>query len=172
MNVKQLSEVAGVSRQTIGRVAKRLFPGKIVPGVMTTFTKEECFDIMRNTNKKHDVEIDGPAQPAQQNVEVDYKIIGEMIGAAITAAIKPMVNELKQISQPALPAPIKEDYFSLVAYFQRNGLTANRSELAMHGRELKKIARAKGLEVKKIPDERWGTVNSYPVEILDEYFAV
>ena len=41
-----------------------------------------------------------------------------------------------------------------------------------NGRELRKMAISKSLELKKIPDERWGEVNSYPVEILTEYFAV
>ena len=83
-----------------------------------------------------------------------------------------VLSEIKNISQPLQIEAPKEDYFSLVAYCSLNHIKTNRSELAMHGRELRKMAVSKGLELKKIPDERWGEVNSYPVEILTEYFAV
>lgn len=84
-----------------------------------------------------------------------------------------VLSELKGFkNQTALPAPVKEDYYSLAAYCAIKGMKINRSEMAIHGKELKKTCGAYGSEIHKIPDERWGKVNSYPVEILDEYFSV
>ena len=102
---------------------------------------------------------------------IDYEVIGNMIGMAISAALAPVVQELRTIKQPLQITAPKEDYFSLVGYTSLNSIKTNRSELALHGRTLKKMAIEKGLTVKSIPDERWGKVNSYPVEILEEYFS-
>ena len=75
-------------------------------------------------------------------------------------------NQQLQIEQP------KQDYYSLVAYCSLNKIKISFSELKKMGMDLRKMTIAKELEIKKIPDERWGTVNSYPIEILDEYFRM
>lgn len=36
------------------------------------------------------------------------------------------------------------------------------------GRLAAKAAKSLGVQVGTVPDERWGSVNSYPVELLDE----
>ena len=96
-----------------------------------------------------------------------------MIGMAVSAALAPVVERLDNISQAkALPAPVNEDYYSLLAYCKIKGITVNRSELALHGKNLKRFAVEEGHELHKVPDERWGHVNSYPVALLDEYFEV
>ena len=85
-----------------------------------------------------------------------------------------ILGEIKNLSKPnqlQIEAP-KEDYFSLLAYCSLHHIKTNRSELAMHGRTLRKMALNLGLELKKIPDERYGEVNSYPIEILEDYFSV
>lgn len=180
MNIKELAKVAGVSPETVRRTAKSLFPKNFKKGVKTTFSKEQCFDIMKNTRAKNQIDMGELVTQDTQKVvdvveqeKVDYRAIGEMIGAAVSAAMNPVVQELKELrTTKALPEPIKEDHYSLVAYCAIKGMKINRSELALHGRELKKISIREGVQLKKIPDERWGFVNSYPVDILDEYFTV
>lgn len=60
-------------------------------------------------------------------------------------------------------------YCTVLAYFRRRGLkpppisTANRI-----GQEATRLARENGIRLGKVPDERFGTVNSYPVSLLDE----
>jgi hypothetical protein len=88
--------------------------------------------------------------------------------------MKTMLNEVRSLSKPQmqLENKIKEDYFTLTAYCNLHGISANRSELALHGKELRKLTLDKNMELKQVPDERWGKVNSYPVVVLDEYFTV
>ena len=108
------------------------------------------------------------AQPETQSVEV----IAQAVAIAMQSVMMPMFEKMMESTQKLqLPEPIKEDSFSLVGYCRMKGMTVARSELALHGKELKKIANRKGIKLEKIPDERWGFVNSYPVKILDEYFA-
>ena len=105
---------------------------------------------------------------------VDYQIIGKMIGIAITAALTPVVEELKQIKNNKslqIEQP-RQDYYSLVGYCSLNKIKVSVSELKKMGMDLRKMAIDRDSEIKKIPDERWGTVNSYPIEVLDEYFRM
>jgi hypothetical protein len=173
MDIKQLSEVAGVSRSTLSRTAKSLFPGLIVKGKKTFFSDEQSLRIIEKVKKSNMVSkaVQNENVPVQ-NAQVDYDAIGKMIAVAVSAALSPVVEKLGNLSnQKALPEPIKQDSYSLVAYCKVKSITVNQSQLALHGRSLKKMTVAKNLKVSKLPDERWGFVNSYPLEILDEYFS-
>ncbi len=168
MTIKELAQVAGVSTETIRRTSKELFPESLKKGRLTVFSKAQCFDIIQKVPKKNMVNMDLPqpvAQPAQ-NVEV----IAQAVAIAMQSVMMPIMEKLLN-NQKALPEPTREDSYSLVAYCKINQIKVNRSELALHGRSLKKIATREGIELKKITDERWGFVNSYPVEILKEYFS-
>lgn len=168
MSIRELAEAAGVSIETIRRTSKLLFPENFRKGVKTVFTKDQCFEIMGTVSKKNMVQI-GHTQQPPQSVEV----IAQAVAIAMQSVMMPMMEKMvdKMSHQKALPDPTKEDFYSLVAYCRIKEIKVNRSELAMHGRELKKMARQNGIELKKISDERWGFVNSYPAEILDNYFA-
>jgi hypothetical protein len=173
MNIRELANVAGVSVETIRRTGKTLFPENFKKGVKTIFTKDQCFDIMSTVSKKNMVQMQPPqsVEEPPQSVEV----IAQAVAIAMQSVMLPMMEKMFDKAsnlQKALPGPIKEDYYSLVAYCAIKGMQINRSELALHGKELKKIANRQKITLKKIPDERWGFVNSYPVAILDEYFAV
>ena len=83
-----------------------------------------------------------------------------------------LVEKVEKISsnQLQIEAP-KQDYYSLVGYCSLKGIKTKVSELSGIGMILRKMTIEAGRELKKIPDERWGKVNSYPVEILDEFFT-
>jgi len=124
---------------------------------------------MRNTRMKNEVSIEKlDPQPPQKKVD-DVEVIAKAVAIAMKAVMMPMFEKL--MHQKALPEPVKEDCYSLVAYCAVSGIEVNRSHLALHGKELRKMANVSGLEIKKIPDERWGVVNSYPVGLLEEYFS-
>jgi len=188
MNIKQLSAFTGKDERTIRRwIAKagitveQSIPYDKMSQAPHDYTIDDIGEILTSgTLSKDAVSIlmenarnqFVPAVLSDRESGIDYEAIGKMIGMAVTAALSPVVDRLDRISQQkAIPEPVKEDFYSLVAYCKINEIQVNRSELAMHGRELKKMARSEGLELKKIPDERWGTVNSYPVVILNTYFA-
>lgn len=109
--------------------------------------------------------------PVNVQNAVDYEVIGKMIGMAVSTAMIPVVKQLENISRPALTAPT-EDYYTLVAYCSINKIQTSISELRKIGMELRKMTISSGKELRQVPDERWAHVNSYPVEILDEYFTV
>lgn len=108
--------------------------------------------------------------PNQMDVLLTFMAEQQQANQKFMAAVMSELKGFKQ--QPLQIEQIKEDYYSLAAYCAIHGMKINRSEMAIHGRELKKICGAYGSDIHKIPDERWGKVNSYPIEILDEYFSV
>ncbi len=174
MTIKELADVAGVSQDTIRRVGKKYFPGMHTRGIKVHYTEKQSNFIMQEVKKKNMVStLTQNAEVKQQSAEVDYEIIGKMIGMAVSAAMTPIVQELRQInSKPSLQIEQpKQDYFSLVAYCSINKIKVSMSELKKMGMDLRKMSKADGKELHKVPDERWGEVNSYPIEILEEYFS-
>ena len=59
-------------------------------------------------------------------------------------------------------------YMTVVAYLRSNYIKLPLSEAQKLGRLAAKTAKSMGIQIGTVPDERWGTVNSYPIELLDE----
>lgn len=91
--------------------------------------------------------------------------VNQKFMATVLSELKGFKQQPLQIEQP------KQDYFSLIGYTSLHKIKTNSSELKKMGMDLRKIAIQRGKELHKIPDERYGQVNSYPVEILEEYFS-
>lgn len=183
MTIKELAEFTGKNQTTIQRWTKKAeckmqsIADKMQSaghGKITDFSIDEIECIMQSGSMSKDAVRILMENARRENREVsnvvNYEMIGKMIGMAVTAALSPIVDRLDKISVPQLPAPINEDYYSLVAYCSLKKISIDRSQMPLHGRELKKLAASKNMSVHSIPDERWGKVNSYPVEILNEYF--
>jgi hypothetical protein len=172
MTARQIADIAGCSDNTVRKIANQLFPNKRAEkrGMAKDYQEVECYKIMDKLPKRNNVELKTEVNNdvAMQTMQM-FKMMMDQQQIFMTT----MLNEIKGISKPQLSieAP-KEDYFSLLAYCSLHKIKTNRSELAMHGRELRKMVLSNDMELRKIPDERYGEVNSYPVEILDEYFTV
>ena len=171
MTLKELAEVAGVSQSTIRRTAQELFPDNFKNGVKTIFNEPQSLQIMQDVTKRNMVAMQNE-KVAMQNEKVDYEVIGKMIGMAVTAALAPVVQELKNIKQPLQIEQPKQDYYSLMGYCSMNKINITFSEAKKMGMDLRKLTLSESKEIRKVPDERWGYVNSYPLEVLEEYFSV
>ena len=83
-----------------------------------------------------------------------------------------LTEKVERISSGQLqiegPAP---DYYTLAGYCNVKHISLDQSKSAGMGNTLRKMTIAEGLELRKVPDKRWGEVNSYPIEILEEYFT-
>ena len=91
--------------------------------------------------------------------------------------MKVMVTQQNQItailSQPNQPKQLAytQDYFGVIAFANTKGLKPTITEAQQLGRMARAVSAAKGLEIRTMPDERWGKVNSYHVDVLREVFA-
>lgn len=173
MTVKELAEVAGCNEKTVRKIGRELFPLEFRNGVRTVFAKSQCFDIMSKLPKKNLVQMsEQPSQNVKALEKIDYEAIGKMIGMAVSAALTPVVDRLDKMSNPLLMIEQpKQDYFSLIGYCSLHKIKPVNSELKKMGMDLRKMALESRKTLHKVPDERYGQVNSYPVEILEEYFS-
>jgi hypothetical protein len=60
------------------------------------------------------------------------------------------------------------DYSTVRGYCNLNRIKVSERDANSLGRQAAKICRLKGYRIGKVPDERHGKVNSYPIEVLDE----
>jgi len=78
--------------------------------------------------------------------------------------------QANQANQPKQLA-YTQDYFGVIAFANTKGLKPTITEAQQLGRMARAVSAAKGLEIRTMPDERWGKVNSYHVDVLREVFA-
>lgn len=63
-----------------------------------------------------------------------------------------------------------ENYFTVAGYASLRGLNIDINKANMLGRKASKLSKEYGYDVAKVKDSRYGTVNSYHVDILKEVF--
>jgi len=61
-------------------------------------------------------------------------------------------------------------FMTVLAYGRVNKLNLPLKEANKIGRKAAKFCKKEGILMGSVPDERWGTVKSYPVSVLDELF--
>ncbi|MCK5613556.1 hypothetical protein KAR91_67425 [Candidatus Pacearchaeota archaeon] len=177
MTITDLADVAGVSRDTIRRIGKKTFPDLHKKGVKTFYNEAQCNLIIGLVRKKNLVSSSRKqsAEVPKQTAEVDYELIGNMIGMAVKAALEPVLMRLDGVQQTPrvgmIEAP-KVEYFTLAGYCSMHKIGNSLPELRKMGMDLRKLSKEAGKPPKPIPDTRWGKVNSYHIDILDEYFEV
>lgn len=64
-----------------------------------------------------------------------------------------------------------KEYYSVLGYAIARSIDLTRSQRALHNAYLTEICKDQEIELVKITAEHGRIVNSYPIEILDEYFA-
>ena len=62
-------------------------------------------------------------------------------------------------------------HVSVRGYAIMNNIPINNNQAKFLGGEATRLAQSRGLEIKSIPDPRYGVVNGYPKIILDEVFS-
>jgi prophage antirepressor-like protein len=62
-------------------------------------------------------------------------------------------------------------YRTVLAYGREKGIDMPRNIAQHHGIELARIHRQRGVRIGKVSDERHGHVNSYRIDLIEEYFA-
>lgn len=99
MTVKEIADTIGVTTQTVRRCIKELDPARLKKGKTTHLTKTEALIIIKNIKTKNDIQLKQNVAKPQQNVAVDYEVIGKMIGMAISSALAPIVEKLDKVTE-------------------------------------------------------------------------
>lgn len=110
MNIKQLSEVTGCSRQTVNRVAKELYPARFTNGKKTDFKEVESIEIVRllrkqgfmapSQNEKLPSQIEKPVETRMDALESKFEKLMEFL---IAREMNGKKDEPKQIAAKLEP---------------------------------------------------------------------
>jgi antirepressor protein len=107
-------------------------------------------------------------QTRQAQLALEHKIdvVNDTAVQANTTA-----GQAKEMAKAAMQALDAETGFRTVRGFLKSkGVRMPTKMAAEHGKRLTKLCRERGILFRKAPDEIWDEGNSYPIELLDEYF--
>lgn len=104
------------------------------------------------------------AQQHQTNIHIaetnlKIKAVEERAGEAFEAAAAALQHKFG-----------RPDYYTIMAYASTIGASVDLTSAKLHGARASQLSRTKGLPILKVPDERFGKVNSYHVTILKTIF--
>jgi len=80
-------------------------------------------------------------------------------------------NHEDRITALERKALVEDRYMSVLAFATAKGIKLSSSEASAMGKRAAAMSRVKGVPIKPIPDDRFGSVNSYAPEILGEIMA-
>jgi Rha family phage regulatory protein len=90
--------------------------------------------------------------------------------------LEKMVENLIQLTTNVLSQPksieIKQDYYTILAYCRLNNIQITFSEAIQKGKIASKLSKENNIEMRNVPDERYGYVHSYFSDILKQTFQL
>jgi len=87
VTIKQISEVAGVSIDTVTRKVKEMYPEKVQKGKATTLVQKEAINVMSELRKKKFIEPTQNAEVLTQNAELVTRSDLASFGTAIVSEV-------------------------------------------------------------------------------------
>ena len=101
-------------------------------------------------------------QTAQALVEYEERV------AQIESVQTQQQARIEQISQRQSDMDGDTGYATVAAYCRRKGIDAPKAFANKLGRKATGVCKLLNIRIGKVPDERWGQVNSYPMRVLDQ----
>ena len=135
--------------------------------LVKTFTDDLSWRVQRELIKGYFIakEMVRPLTPAEQLL-------------AQAQLMVEMENRLNTIEKNTarlennLRRTITNEYFTVIGYANFRGINANTYNSSVIGRKASKICKDCGLAIGKVIDSKYGTINTYPLDVLDEIFAL
>jgi prophage antirepressor-like protein len=62
-------------------------------------------------------------------------------------------------------------YVTVLGYCRLRSFNLGSDELKDHGQGIASYCRLAGIQIKKVPSEKWGKVNAYPIHVLNDWFS-
>jgi len=195
MTIKQIAELCGIDESTVYRWIQKGTSAECKSAlakcksareesISARFTLPEILAIIRAGGKNTLADLLAENAERRQQIApalpVNYTELATAVAAAVTTAIKPLVLELRRPlptgyrqSTLSLPASTPNgDYYTIKAYGSMRGLKITKNIAVTYGREASKLSRERNIEIRRVPDEEWGEINSYQISVLKEVFTV
>jgi len=82
------------------------------------------------------------------------------------------IREARHTANTALAtAERNHGWFSVLAFYRRKGVELTIGEAGCHGRQISATCKIRGIQPQQIADPRFGSVNTYPESMLEEYYT-
>lgn len=94
------------------------------------------------------------------------------IVAAVMAQVVPMITSQVNSQIQVRQIGNSPSHFSVLGFCNENRIKMGMPDMIRMGKECARISRERDVEIKKLPDERFGSVNAYHSDILREVFSV
>ncbi len=136
--------------------------------------QKECADVLAAHffgAPKPAVVPTAPAAPAPSDDPLIQQMYAVIQLRQNQLATEKRLAEVDRKATEALEAARSSDGFlTVLGWARNNGRRMTLKEAARHGRFLSNHCGENGINMGKMHDPRWGTVNSYPIGILNAYF--
>ena len=135
--------------------------------LVKTFTDDLSWKVQRELVKGYFIakEVIKPLTPAEQL----------LAQAKVMVDMENRLNILEKNTarlENNLRRTITNEYFTVIGYANFRGINANTYNSSVIGRKASKICKDCGLAIGKVIDSKYGTINTYPLDVLDEIFAL
>jgi len=186
MTTNEIAQAVNKDVTTVQRWIKRLngkmqsMDGKMQSSTSTypaDFDLDETIEIVRiglGVNAAEMFRMNAESSPVPQKQNETILMMKEMLSAMpgmIASAVVMAMQQSKPVHYEQQQLDYTPTHLTLLAYSNNNGLGLTDADKRSAGMMLKGICVSRGLDIRQVPDERWGKVNSYPIPILDEYFT-
>ncbi len=183
MTIKEICELVGCSDRTVRRKIKELFPSLLKDKSKTILQKDEALLVvgeLKATIKKQ-IQYRQNAEDVRQNADLtskNYKVNNQDLSIMFMAFMqqqqetnKILLTMLQNIQPQPKQIELKQDYYSIMGYANFKKQQVTFSDALSLGKQAVRLSNELGLEVRKIPDERFGFVNSYNITVLEKIFT-
>ena len=135
--------------------------------LVKTFTDDLSWKVQRELIKGYFIakEMVRPLTPAEQL----------LAQAQLMVNMENRLNILEKNNarlENNLRRTITNEYFTVIGYANFRGINANTYNSSAIGRKATKLCKDCGLAIGSVIDSKYGTINTYPLDVLDEIFGV
>ena len=105
----------------------------------------------------------------------DFQMIAQIVSVAVSETMKAYDSRMRAVEEKVDRVPLlgyDETHMTVLGFCKANGITVSISGAIAHGKEAARISREEGVSIKRVPDERFGSVNSYHKAVLQKVFSL
>ena len=184
MTVKEIAEAVGKNERTVQRwvikvsdkmssVSDKMSLSSPMNPADYTFD-ETCAIIEQGMGKNAAGVYRAAAKPVEQITGSEARIDRlESMVEKLVMAVTQIPAQMAQMQGNAPQLEYKQDYYTIKGYAIKIGMPSLAfSDAVKFGKDAAALSRDQGYDIRKADDERFGVVNSYHVDVLDQVFQL